>query len=183
VSGGDLSVAGDLSMTGGDLAHSPDLSIGPTSCTSGARVCQNAGVGAACELFGGSYTEQPDRACPPTSACSEGYCRAPSGALACSRPADCAPVPDTTCDPFVVSQAGTLTIQGDCVPPFGGSQGTCTAAGFDSTCSSGFCVSTNGQLVCLVLCTQASDCPAGESCAGRLITVEGLTTTVSVCGH
>lgn len=184
---GDLSAAADLSGAGDlgpgrDLALPPDLGIGPTTCTSAARVCQNASVSAACELFGGSYTEQPDRACPPTSGCSDGYCQPPSGALACTRPADCAPVPDTTCDPFVVVQGGKQTILGACVPPFGSSNGTCSATGFDSTCSSGFCISAGTKTVCLVLCAQASDCPTGETCAARLTTVEGLTTSVSVCG-
>jgi hypothetical protein len=181
-SAADLATGSPRDLASGgprDLAMPPDQA---PVCTSIARICPTSGQSAACVPFNNGYTQQIDRTCPPGSLCSTGYCQPPASPLGCTNTAGCAAIPNNVCDPFVITQGASKTIQGFCAGRFGTSTGNCTAVGFDSTCASGYCIATNANKVCMTLCAQTSDCTNGTTCAQRLVTVEGLTTMVSVCG-
>jgi hypothetical protein len=120
--------------------------------------------------------EQPDRSCPSTSSCANGYCQPPNNAQSCANPTDCGG--GTVCSPFVRNQN---QLEGDCAPRFGTAT-TCSAAGFDSTCAAGYCIATNNKFACLLFCDKTNECPNGQTCASRSITVEGFTAPMMVCG-
>jgi hypothetical protein len=131
------------------------------------------------------YTQVPDRGCPPNSMCQSGYCQPPNNPQSCNVDSDCASS-NGACQPFLQGTGGQPTgIVGYCAPGFGTSVTSCgtnPTAGFNATCKSGQCISTGSSFVCLVYCKGMSGCPGGETCAQRMITIEGYTTRVNICG-
>lgn len=165
-------------MSGGDLATgaAADLATLPMSCTPGARLCADATHSAVC----GAAPPMAivDRACPPSSSCSNGYCAPPPGAASCTRSADCSG--GQVCDLFVVG--GVLA--GSCAPPLAGGHDLYSACGppygVDGTCKTGACaLDANDPSLhqCLFPCGAAKDCPGGNNCdpvAGS-VTIEGVS--------
>jgi hypothetical protein len=139
----------------------------------GARVCVDGTHSGTCQLLG-VLTPVTDRACPPNSMCSNGYCQPPPGARMCMKDNDC--MGASVCNPFV-RMSGQLA--GFCTSPFsgtGGPQASCT----DGTqCGTGFCADFgNAMPACLALCGGDGDCSNGAKCKGFNFpgTIEGAPT-------
>ena len=145
----------------------------PAICTSvGQRVCVNATTSGTCS---GALQPTPDRNCPPSSMCSNGTCRPPSGAQSCVREMDCTAA--TACDLYTSTNGNSII--GACTPNEG--NGTLyDSCNNDNQCQSGTCASAATFTdQCYYACRMDPDCPMGGHCVTITAPtmLEGTATT------
>jgi hypothetical protein len=179
---GDSSVGGNNDFGQADLAA--------TACSSDARACLGLSTSAHCQ--NGAFS--PDRSCPPSSMCTNGYCAPPPPPV--TQPSEvgqrcdsnggpqerqCAAVfaAMLSCQPFVDLSA--LKILWYCAQPVGsGSAGVKCTRGAE--CRSGVC---SADAICFVACQSDFDCPSTLTrplhCKSVSVTVEGVTQSFQSC--
>jgi|SRR5579871_1474064 len=162
-----------------DLKPPPECQPGDRSCLGGSAVSESC--------INGVY--QPDRVCPISSDCMDGYCQVPgdNGTTQgdqCDSESQCAASQQTfdySCQPFVTDpQNGTVEFH--CAHLFGmGGSGAPCMSGMD--CRSGYCIA--GRNTCFRACNGDQDCPFRNGqrtvCRTVTITVEGVDVMATSC--
>jgi hypothetical protein len=163
----------------GDSSVDNDAFVPETCTMADQRICPSATKSAICAA---DLTPKPDRTCPPTSSCLNGYCQVPSNARSCSKPSDCQG--SGVCTPFSVVSNGVRGVQNHCAPAMPGQMkgdsAMCATPGADANCSSGYCVSETGKTgnVCFVPCKTPGNTGCQSACAAvTATTVEGTPLT------
>jgi hypothetical protein len=183
---GGGSGTGGMSGTGGSAgmmvdAARPDAAVidapmidAPTGpCASvNQRVCISSTQSGHCDNL---LMPVADRNCPPTSMCSNGTCRPPSGAQSCTHESDCG---ITTACVLYTSTNGNSII-GACTPNDGNGSlyDNCNNG---NQCQSGTCASANTfPDQCYYACRMDMECPMGGHCVNVTApaTLEGTATT------
>jgi hypothetical protein len=136
------------------------------------RVCINSTQSGHCDSL---LNPVADRNCPPSSMCSNGTCRPPSGSNSCVREMDCTTA--TSCDLYTSTNGNSII--GACTPNQGNGTlyDTCNN---DNQCQSGTCASaTSFPDECYYACRMDPDCPMGGHCVNITApaTLEGTATT------